>query len=159
VQPWQRGRATIERLLGTRELEQVQPSPVTATRLIESAAAHLRLAEKGVDDDPDGAFQLGYDAARKACTALLAVQGLRATSHGGHVAVQEAIREQFGGTGGMPVFGQLSRLRRLRNATEYPDPDSPTITADDATECLQTATEIHDACRRILDSARLGPWT
>src|SRR5262252_4066427 len=106
---WRRGRTAIERLLGTGELEQVPPSPDVADRLLAAAVAHLGLARKGVDDDPDGAFQLGYDAARKACAALLTVQGLRATTQGGHVAVQQAVYEQFAGPNGMPVFGRLSR--------------------------------------------------
>jgi hypothetical protein len=156
---WQRGRAAIERLIETGELEQVQPSSVTGERLLAAAAAHIQLAQRGIDDDPDGAFQLGYDAARKSCAALLAIRGLRATTRGGHVAVQEAAREQLAGPNGMPAFGRLSRLRRQRNATEYPDQDSPTITSDDAKACLDTATEILDAARRLVDSGRLGRWT
>lgn len=100
---WQRGRVVIERLLATGELERVQPSETTTHRLLTTAAAHIDLAHKGVDDDPDGAFQLGYDAARKSCAALLAVQGLRATTHGGHVAVQEAVQAQFAGPNGVQV--------------------------------------------------------
>jgi hypothetical protein len=156
---WQRGRPAIERLLESGELEQVEPSPSTTERLLAAAAAHLQFAKTGVDDDPDGAFQLGYDAARKASAALLAAQGLRSTTQGGHVAIQEAVVEQFGGPKGMPIFGRLSRLRRQRNATEYPAPDSPTITADDASACLETAQEILDAARRVVDSGRLDRWT
>lgn len=155
---WQRGRDTIERLLAGGELEQVQPSSVTAERLLAASEAHIALARKGVDDDPDGAFQLGYDAARKACTALLAVQGLRPTTRGGHVAVQDAVRDQFNGRGGVPVFGRLGRLRRQRNATEYPAPDSPTIMPADATACLGTAGEMVAAARRLLDAGRLSRW-
>lgn len=155
---WRRGHPAVERLVGTGELEQVQSSPATAERLLAAAAAHIALARKGIDDDPDGAFQLGYDAARKSCAALLAIQGLRATTHGGHVAVQEAVKEQFAGPNGMPVFGRLSRLRRQRNATEYPDPDSPTITSDDAIDCLAVAGEMLEAARRLVDSGRLGRW-
>jgi hypothetical protein len=32
-----------------------------------------------------------YDTLRKSAAALLAVQGLRATSRGGHVAIQDAV--------------------------------------------------------------------
>jgi uncharacterized protein (UPF0332 family) len=155
---WQRGRPAIERLLATGELDTVQPSPETAERLLAAATAHIALARKGIDEDPDGAFQLGYDAARKSCAALLALQGLRATTHGGHVAVQEAVQEQFAGPNGMPVFGRLSRLRRQRNATEYPDPESPTITSDDVEACLVVAEEMLDAARRLVESGRLGRW-
>lgn len=156
--PWQRGRETIERLIANGELEQVQPSAATAERLLAAADAHIRLARRGLDDDPDGAFQLGYDAARKSGAALLAIQGLRATTLGGHIAVQDAVGDQFNGLGGMAAFGRLGRLRRQRNATEYPAPDSPTITTEDAETCLDTSTEILDASRRLLDAGRLGQW-
>jgi hypothetical protein len=156
VATWQRGRPAIERLIASGELDQVQPSSPTAERLLDAATAHIRLGRVGIEDDPDGAFQLGYDAARKACAAMLAVQGLRATTHGGHVALQEAVNEQFAGPNGMPLFGRLSRLRRQRNATEYPDPDTPTITADDADTCLQTAAEMLEAARKLITSGRLG---
>jgi hypothetical protein len=155
---WLRGRVAIERLLATGELERVQPSDTTVRRLLTTAAAHIDLARKGVDDDPDGAFQLGYDAARKSCAALLAVQGLRATS-GGHLAVQEAIREQFAGPNGVKVFERLGRLRRQRHATAYPDPDSPTVTTDDARACLDLAAEMLRSSRQLVESDRLGHWS
>lgn len=46
--------------------------------------------------DLSGAYQLAYDALRKSTASLLAVQGLRATSRGGHIAVQDAVLAQFG---------------------------------------------------------------
>ena len=69
---WERGRAEIERLLGDGELEHVTPSADIANRLLEAAEAHVGLADKGTEDDPAGALQLSYDAARKASAALLA---------------------------------------------------------------------------------------
>ena len=75
---WQRGHAEIRRLIADGELEQVAPSTEVAGRLVADADAHIGLASKGTADDPAGALQLSYDAARKAAAALLAVQGLRA---------------------------------------------------------------------------------
>jgi hypothetical protein len=152
---WQRGRADIERLLVEGELERVVPSNDVAHRLIDDGEAHVGLAERGLADDPAGALQLSYDAARKASAALLAIQGLRSTARGGHVAVIEAVRAQFNDRGGVEVFGRLNRLRRRRNATEYPDVDSPTVTTDDARQALATARETLDAARRLIDSGRL----
>ena len=76
---WQRGHGEIQRLIADGELEQVPPSAEVAGRLVADADAHIGLASKGTADDPAGALQLSYDAARKAAAALLAVQGLRAT--------------------------------------------------------------------------------
>lgn len=105
---WQRGRATIERLLGEGELESVTASPELAERPMDDAVRHLASADAIRASDLNGAYQLAYDAPRKACAALLAPQGLRATTRGGHVAVQDAVREQFNGDGG---FEGTSRKR------------------------------------------------
>jgi uncharacterized protein (UPF0332 family) len=155
---WQRGRGELERLLGGGELERVTPSDEVARRLLADAEAHIGLASKGVDDDPAGALQLSYDAARKASAALLAVQGLRSTTRGGHIAVIDAVRAQFNDRGGMDVFGKLNRLRRRRNTTEYPDADSPTVTEDEARRALATARETLDAAKQLIQSGRLDPF-
>ncbi len=155
---WERGRTEIERLLSGGELERVTPSDEVAGRLLTNAEAHIGLASKGFEDDPSGALQLSYDAARKASAALLAVQGLRSTTRGGHIAVIDAVRAQFNDRSGLEVFGKLNRLRRRRNSNEYPDPDSPTVTGDDARQALATARETVDATRRLIDSGRLDPF-
>lgn len=155
---WERGRSEIERLLADGELEHVAPSTPVAARLLDDARAHVRLASKGVDDDPAGALQLAYDAARKACAALLAVQGLRATTRGGHIAVIDSVRAQFNDRGGLEVFGRLHALRRRRNRTEYPDLDSPGIEPDDARQAIDTARAVIDAADRLLESGRLDTF-
>ena len=156
---WERGRAEIERLMADGELERVTPSADIAARLLGDADAHIKLAGKGVEDDPAGALQLSYDAARKASAALLAVQGLRATTRGGHIAVVDAVRAQFNDRGGMEVFGRLHALRRRRNRTEYPDLDSPGVNKDDAQQALETAQATIDAAKRLLESGRVGQFT
>jgi hypothetical protein len=155
---WARGQAEVERLLRDGGLERVTPSPEVAERLLADASAHVGLATNGIDDDPAGALQLSYDAARKACAALLAVQGLRATTRGGHVAVIEAVRAQFNDHGGMAVFGRLHRLRRRRNTTEYPDLESPGISDDDARQAIGIAREVIDAANRLIATGRLDPF-
>ena len=133
-------------------------SAQVARRLLDDARAHVRLASKGVDDDPAGALQLGYDASRKACAALLAAQGLRATTRGGHIAVIDGVKAQFNDRGGLEVFGRLHALRRRRNRTEYPDLDSPGIEAADARQALDTARAVIEAAERLLDSGRLDTF-
>ena len=152
---WARGRAEVERLLSTGDLEQVVPSAGVASRLLADATAHTRLASMGAADDPAGALQLSYDASRKAAAALLAVQGLRATTRGGHIAVIDAVRAQFNDRGGMEVFGRLNALRRRRHRAEYPDEDSPEVDEDDARHALNTARAVIDAAERLIDSGRL----
>jgi hypothetical protein len=51
----------------------------------------MSVAARAIEQaSPDSAFVLAYDAARQACTAPLAQQGLRPTTSGGHYAVEES---------------------------------------------------------------------
>jgi uncharacterized protein (UPF0332 family) len=155
---WARGRDEVRRLVADGELEAVEASADEAERLIGTAEAHVRLASLGLDDDSAGALQLSYDAARKASAALLAVQGLRATTRGGHIAVIDAVRAQFNDKGGLPVFGQLNRLRRRRNNTEYPSLTTPDVTPEEAAQALAIAREVIDGAKKILDTDRLDEF-
>lgn len=155
---WEGGRAEIERLLGDGELQRVAVSDEVATRLLADAEAHIGLATKGVDEDPAGALQLAYDASRKSAMALLAAQGLRATTRGGHIAVVDAVRAQFNNKGGVAAFGKLNRLRRRRNETEYPEVDSPGVTSAEASQALTTAREVLDGAKGLLSSGKLLPF-
>lgn len=150
---WSQGRMAIERMLEGGQIERVPPSDNLAQSLIDASNAHLVSAATVLDSDPPGAFQLAYDAARKACAALLAVQGLRPTTTGGHRAVQEAMAEQFGSG-----FSSLGRLRRQRNDTEYPDVDSPSTTYDDAAHAIEEAGDIVTAAEALLASEQLTPF-
>jgi hypothetical protein len=118
------------------------------------AAKHTRSARSIVGEDPDSAYVLAYDACRKAAGALLAHQGLRPTTAGGHIAVVEAMEAQFPST---PGFRSLDRLRRRRNQSEYADPrDFDPIDVDEALGAIVVADECIDTARRLLDSTQLG---
>jgi len=108
-------------------------------------------------DDLAGAYQLAYDALRKSAAALLAVQGLRATSRGGHIAIQETVAAQFGSS--VQAFKSYGRIRRARNNLEYPDSNSQGPTVDDVQDALTVATKARDAAVTILDQNLLGAWT
>ncbi|HSK97035.1 MAG TPA: HEPN domain-containing protein [Euzebyales bacterium] len=148
---WQTGRAHVELLIDKGWLEPVRASGDLATRLLHESAAHLHTARAARDSDPTGALQLGYDAARKAAIALLAAQGLRATTDGGHKATAEAAAAQFDGT-----FDRLDRMRRRRNDAEYPDVDTPDVTDDDAGDTIDAAQKMHDAATALINSGKLG---
>lgn len=141
--------ATLRRLVVDGRLEQVPVSPALAERLMDEARAHLRAAAAIREIDPPGSFHLAYDAARKAGSALLALEGLRATSRGGHLAVQEAVEALDGS------FTAFSRMRRRRHDSEYPGPATPTLTADDAGEGVAQAADMVRAAGRWLASGSL----
>ena len=96
-------------------------------------------------NDPENACVLAYDAARSACTGLLAQQGLRPTTTGGHVAVERAVRAQFG-----TPFSPYGMLRRRRNELEYPDHPDEAVDVDEAKTAIATADAIIDAAERLL---------
>src|ERR671919_903407 len=148
---WQRGRGEIEQLLANGDLDRVQPSGDLSDRLLDEAAAHIATAQSAIDEDPTGALQIGYDAARKAAIALLAAQGIRGTTDGGHRAIAAAAAAQFDGT-----FDRLERMRRRRNAAEYPDVDTPEVTDADARDAIDAAQRMYDAAVGIINSGKLG---
>jgi hypothetical protein len=150
---WQTGRAEIDGMLSQGELERVVASDALAERFFGEADRHLASAESIKVDDPTGSYQLAYDAARKACAALLAVQGLRATSAGGHIALQDVVRALFGA-----VFAQFPTLRRVRKQSEYPDVTTPTTTVDDATFAIDAAADMVNSARRLVQSGRLDSF-
>ena len=97
---WGPGRDEVSTLVAGGELERVAPDTALAARLLDDGTRHVESARSAERlGDLTGAHQLAYDALRKAAAALLAVQGLRATSRGGHIAIQDAVQAQFGGPG------------------------------------------------------------
>jgi hypothetical protein len=155
---WARGQARIKQLLADGELEIVTASETHAQRLLDEAHRHLRSAEQIAEGDTTGAYQLAYDAARKACSALLAVQGLRAPPKAGTSPSKTPCANSSGGPAGVKAFDALGRMRRRRAASEYPRPDTPTITADDTTDAITTTRTILTNTKQLLDTHRLDPF-
>ena len=142
---WTPGAAVVERLLQDRRLERVQGAQANGSPWLERAKRTIAAARAIEQANPDSAFVLAYDAARQACTALLAEQGLRPTTTGGHYAVEETVRAQFG-----PVLRPFGALRRRRNELEYPIDPVDEASAAEATEGIRSATELIDAAAKIL---------
>ncbi|MFZ0050105.1 MAG: HEPN domain-containing protein, partial [Streptosporangiaceae bacterium] len=134
----------IERLLAGGELQAVTGAAADGEQWLSKAHRTLTTAEAAADNDPDSAFTLAYDAARFACTALLAQQGLRATTRGGHYAIEVAVRSQFDGT-----FDQFGGLRRQRNEIEYPMIVAAQLTSADARSAAALATELIEAAEQL----------
>jgi hypothetical protein len=96
---WQPGRDKIAELLAAAELQQVTADHRIAQLLLDDAGRHVATAAAALSSgDLSGAYQLAYDALRKSAASLLTAQRLRATSRGGHIAIQEVAQAQFGST-------------------------------------------------------------
>jgi len=142
-------KAVLQGLLDAGRLERVPASATLAERLVAEARGHLQAADAVLTLDPGGSLHLAYGAARKAAGALLAAQGLRATTRGGHVAVHEAAGACSA------AFGAFTLIRRRRHDSEYPRPDTPTVTTVDASEALRKAGEMVASAERLLEEGRL----
>jgi hypothetical protein len=110
-----RARPCHEPLIATKQLQQVIGGQANGAHLLQKASRTLETAGEIADQDPDSAYVLANDAARCSGAAILAHQGLRPTTSGGHYAVEVALRAQFGD--GFRPFGAM---RRRRNELEYP---------------------------------------
>ena len=154
---WEAGRERVRELIEAAEVDRVTADLAIARRMLEDAGRHLATASQAkVAGDLSGAYQLAYDALRKSAASLLEAQGLRATSRGGHIAVQEVVIAQFGTA--VRVFRSFSRIRRARNSFEYPSSNSPGPTVDDVDDAIAVATQVRDAVTTILDQTVLTPW-
>jgi hypothetical protein len=154
---WQPGHARVAELLEARELEHVTADPAVAQLLLDDAGRHLATAVAAcAAGDLAGGYQLAYDALRKSAASLLAAQGLRATSRGGHIALQEAVVAQFGTT--VRPFRSFGRIRRARNAFEYPSAIAPGPAAEDVNDAVATATAARNAAITIVQQNLLTTW-
>jgi hypothetical protein len=154
---WETGSGRVQELLSTGELGQIPPDTGLARRMLADAGRHLATAAAAESTgDLAGAYQLAYDALRKSAASLLEAQGLRATSRGGRIAVQDAVTAQFGSS--IRALRSFSRLRRARNSFEYPSTETPGPSGDDVKDAIRIAREVNDAAGKILESGILPPW-
>ena len=142
---WSRGEASIEQQLRAGELQSVRGGQADGSPWLVKASRTVGTAAGLVAVDPSSAITLAYDAARFAAMAVLAQQGLRATTKGGHLAVDDAVRAQFG-----DAFRPYRALRIRRNELEYPEYPDETVEADEATQAVESARTIIDAAAKLL---------
>lgn len=147
MSPWSQGRAVVDGLLATGQLERVPPNLQAASALVTKARVHLQSAATLADVDVELAYDALHAANRKALTAVLLAQGLRPTRDGGHVAVYDAVRAQLDPPLGS-ALAPYQRIRRARNAGDYLD-ELP-ATGDDVRGELPLCATIVDVAARVL---------
>jgi HEPN domain-containing protein len=154
---WETGSERVRELIDAGELGRIPPDDELARRMLADARRHLATAAAAEStEDRSGAYQLAYDALRKSASSLLEAQGLRPTSRGGHIAVQDAVIAQFGSS--IRALRSFSRLRRARNTFEDPSAETPGPSEDDVQDAIRVAREVNDAAGKILESGILAPW-
>ena len=151
---WSVGANQVSDLIRSRHLQRIAGDPKIVRALLASAQRHVESARRNAIEDPEAALAIAYDAARKSATALLAHQGLRPTTAGGHFVVIEAIRAQFPK---VPGLSSLDRLRRRRNQAEYPDPRGyDPISSDEASDAINVACDCIASAEKLLVLDELG---
>ena len=112
---------SVEALLVSGRLERVAPDQSAASLRITKAEQHLATAQMLLGRDNEVAYSALYDAARKAATAHMLAQGIRASTSkpGAHEAVGIYLAEVVPDP--TESVGKFQRMRSKRNATEYRD--------------------------------------
>lgn len=106
----------VDALIGARRLERVPVDGEASARRLAAARRHLQSAAMISGDDPDAAYALLYDAARKAVAAHMQAAGHRArNAPGAHEATALYAAAVLTGRSA----GELDRMRRFRNRIEY----------------------------------------
>jgi HEPN domain-containing protein len=123
-------------------LERITPRRETAEHLLREARKHLASAASlAKTQDTSMAFAAAYDAARKALSAILAAQGIRAKGGiGGHAVLLDAVRPLFPDQ--RQELQRFDWMRTVRNNTEYPDFDTPPATKQDVADARAAAARI-----------------
>jgi hypothetical protein len=75
---------------------------------------------------------------------------LRPTTSGGHYAVEESVRAQFGN-----ILRPFGALRRRRNELEYPLDPADRASIAETSDGIRTATELIDAASKLLPNLGL----
>lgn len=151
-------RVTISDLLREGSLDQVPVDPEVVRHLQHQAGNHLRTARAGVGGgDPEGAFQLAYDACRKLAMALLLAAGLRPKADKGHHAVTfEGAGTLAASFGQRKIVDEAGDLRYVRNSAEY---RAETVDIEDANDAIaigeDLVAEFAEPIRTLLDKATL----
>ncbi|HEY1619003.1 MAG TPA: hypothetical protein VGG25_15390 [Streptosporangiaceae bacterium] len=135
-------------MIERQELTRVAANTELADRLLATGRQHLLSARLLADSDPYLAYAALYDAIRKSLSALLQVQGLRASTAGGHLAVMHAVRAQFGASMGA-ILRPVDRIRVTRHDAEYPG-QATYIDEDAVRDDLPAAEAVVEAVAKAL---------
>ncbi len=147
---WTVGRSEIERLLAKGELASVTGETTSGVEWTATAETRLAPARVIRDADPESSFILAYESVHIVGMGLLAQQGLRPTPAGGHLAVEAALRAQFGNS-----FKAYRWMRRERHQRMYPAFPGDHISAETLTEALGDADAMIVAAGQLIPELSL----
>lgn len=148
-------RATLATLIGEGSLERVPVDEAVVGNLLRQAGNHLRTAAVGAEaDDPEGAFQLAYDACRKTCLALVMATGLRPKGQSAHVITFEAAAAVSVNVGAHRVVTEAADLRFVRHGAEY---RGEAISVADVHDAIAIGDELIKVLTPVVDKILTAP--
>ena len=111
---------SVEDLVAQGRVQRVEADVTTAGEMLNEASRHLGSATAIAVSDPNGSYSLLYDAARKAVTGHMLASGYRVRNRpGSHEAVALYAEAALAGAPHAHHVGELDRMRRDRNRSEY----------------------------------------
>lgn len=143
---WQPARGVVMSYVAPERIESISGAAAQGAPHLDSARAALVSAHRELELNPEAAYTLGYDAARKAAVAILAQQGLRARGQGHHATTQESVRAQCGG-----AFENLGTMRKRRNEIEYPLVPGGGPDAAEVAEALEWTAQMITHAEQVMD--------
>jgi len=111
----------VDALVREGRIERVEADRAAAVDKLEEARRHLDSSEVILESDPEGAYALLYDAARKAIDAHMLAAAYRVSKSrlGAHEATARYATAVLGSGPHGEHVQQFDRMRRRRNRSEY----------------------------------------
>lgn len=142
-------RATIASLISEGTVERVTVDQEVVANLLRQAGNHLRTAAAGAEaGDPEGAFQLAYDACRKTSLALVMATGLRPKDQSAHVITFNAAAAIASSFGASRIVIDAAELRYVRHGAEY---RAEAVSAADIEDALAIGAELIKTLQPAID--------
>lgn len=148
-----RDSPSVTHMLQVGQLVRVVADAELASVVLDRARGRARSARRALESgDLEECVSPLWDAVRLGCVAILQAQGLRAAGEGHHLAVLEAVSEQYGHVLG-PGLKPGKRLREARRANEYPvSTAADPLDAADIADDLGVVVSLLDAVDALLPS-------
>ena len=138
----------LELLVADGVIREIEADEATAGVELATARKHVDSAAEVAESDPNGAFQLAYDAVRKAVVAHMRARGFRIGSGpGAHIKTGRYLVTAFAEPSLAAHVGAFEDMRRLRNQSEY---DALLLDEPDAHDAIGHAHAIVAAVERDL---------
>ena len=139
----------LAELVSSGEIDLVSFDPNRPQTELSAAFKHYDTAQRAIETDPEGAFILLYESARRALQAILATDSLRVRRppHGNHFSFVKVGRLGFVNP---EIWKPFDWMRNLRNQTAYLDQEKlPASEADARQALVHVAKMLEEAQSRV----------